>query len=95
MTKKISKNLQKVQDMLDDKHERKIQSGYLPTEETHKVGDRWFDSEGREWEQKNGYYSKVSKIEHGIFSKQCKDCEKTCDLNKRDLDTWKRMNRCF
>ena len=31
---KYSKNLQKVQDMLDDKHERKIQSGYLPTEET-------------------------------------------------------------
>ena len=48
MAKKHSKNLQKVQDMLDGKHESKIISGYLPTEETHKVGDRWFDSDGRE-----------------------------------------------
>ena len=50
---KQSKNLQKVQDMLDDKLESKIQVGYSTVEETHKVGDRWFDSDGREWEQKN------------------------------------------
>ena len=46
---KHSKNLQKVQDMLDDKLERKIQVGYSTAEERHEVGDRWFDSDGREW----------------------------------------------
>ena len=60
MSKKQSKNLQRVQDMLDDKHERKIQSGYLPTEETHKVGDVWTDSDGKKWEQKNGYRVNIS-----------------------------------
>ena len=27
-----------------------------------KVGDRWTDSDGVEWEQKNGYRSKITKI---------------------------------
>ena len=35
MAKKHSKNLQKVQDMLDDKHDSKIQVGYSTAEETH------------------------------------------------------------
>jgi len=93
----MSKNLQKVQDMLDGEGTGKIQVGVGDQESKteRKVGDRWVDSDGIEWEQKNGYYSKISKIERGIFSKQCKDCERNCDLNKRDLDTWKRMNRCF
>ena len=39
MGKKHSKNLQRVQDMLDGKHGGKIQSGYTPTEEIRKVGD--------------------------------------------------------
>tara|TARA_R100000008_G_scaffold53635_1_gene32597 strand:+ start:16 stop:522 length:507 start_codon:yes stop_codon:yes gene_type:complete len=91
----MGKNLQKVQDMLDGKGTGKIQSGYTPDKVNRKIGDRWTDSDGIEWEQKDGYYSKVSKIERGIFSKQCKDCERNCSINKRDLDTWKRMNRCF
>ena len=96
MAKKHSRNLQKVQDMLDDKLERKIQSGYVVVEETHKVGDKWTDSDGVEWEQKNGYRSKVSKMGNvGIFSKQCKDCNKSCSLGDRNTDTFNRMGRCF
>ena len=95
MAKKQSKNLQKVSDMLDGTYGGKIQSGYMSTEETHKVGDIWTDSDGKKWEQKNGYRSKVTKINIGIFSKQCKDCKRNCSLSKRDLDTWKRMDRCF
>ena len=59
---KQSKNLQKVQDMLDGRGTGKIQVGYSTVEETRKVGDRWFDSEGREWEQKNGYRTNVTKL---------------------------------
>ena len=73
---KHSKNLQKVQDMLDDKLERKIQSGYVVVEETHKVGDIWTDSDGKKWEQKNGYRSNITKLANrGIVDHRCSDCE--------------------
>ena len=72
MAKKHSKNLQKVQDMLDGKGTGKIISGYSTVEETHKVGDRWFDSDGKEWEQKtqnpqSPYDAKNKRL-------QCIDC---------------------
>ena len=72
---KQSKNIQKVQDMLDDKHDKKIISGYMPTEETHKVGDRWFDSDGKEWEQKNGYRVNITKLASAGIAEQCSECE--------------------
>ena len=91
---KYEKNLEKVQSYLDGTHQGKIQSGYTPTEETHKVGDKWIDLDGVQWEQKNGYRSKVSKVNVGIFSKQCKDCSKPC-TKSFDVDTYSRMNRCY
>ena len=94
MAKKHSKNLQRVQDMLDDNFDRKIQSGYTPDQESHKVGDKWTDSDGVEWEQKDGYRSKVSKINVGIFSKTCKTCEKPC-TKSFDVQTYNRMGKCY
>ena len=93
MGKRKSKNLQKVQDMLDGNSTGKIQVGYSTVEETHKVGDRWFDSEGIEWEQKNGYRSKISKVNRGIAD-ECSDCNKWITKG-RDCDTYNRMGRCF
>ena len=52
---KQSKNLAKVQSMLDGTYGGKIQSGYTPTEKHREVGDKWTDSEGYEWEQKEGF----------------------------------------
>ena len=92
--KKYEKNLEKVQSYLDGTHKEKIQSGYTPTEEQHKIGDTWFDSEGIQWEQRNGYRSKVSKVNVGIFSKQCKDCDTPCTKDF-DVNTYNRMNRCY
>ena len=69
MAKKHSKNLQKVQDMLDGRHESKIISGYMPTEETHKVGDIWTDSDGKKWEQKNGYRVNITKLANAGIAK--------------------------
>jgi hypothetical protein len=95
MAKKHSKNLQKVQDMLDDKLERKIQSGYVVTEETHKVGDRWFDSDGREWEQKNGYRTNITKLaSRGIVDHRCSDCEKYI-VKPWDKEIFKFNGRCY
>ena len=92
---KHSKNLQKVQDMLDDKLDRKIQSGYIVVEETHKVGDIWTDSDGREWEQKNGYRSNITKLaSRGIVDHRCSDCEKYI-VKPWDKEIFKFNDRCY
>ena len=95
MAKKHSKNLQKVQDMLDGKHESKIISGYLPTEETHKVGDIWTDSDGKKWEQKNGYRTNITKLANrGIVDHKCSDCEKYI-VKPWDKEIFKFNDRCY
>ena len=97
-SKKYEENLRRIQNVLDDKHDGKIQSGYTPENITHKVGDIWTDSDGVKWEQKNGYRSKIGSTGNvGLFSHQCKDCGKNCDVDrdKRHMDTWKRSKRCF
>ena len=91
---KQSKNLQRVQDMLDDKHERKIQSGYLPTEKTHKVGDTWTDSDGKKWEQKNGYRTNITKLANAGIAEQCSDCNKYI-VTGWDKDIYTFNGRCY
>ena len=79
----MSKNLQKVKDMLDGNFKHKIQSGYTPDIIQREVGDRWTVSDGDEWEQKKGYKMKISRTpEVGIFPHQCKDCGENCDTDK-------------
>ncbi len=97
---KESKNLQRVQDMLDGNYASKIQVGqYAPTEEIRKVGDKWTDSEGYEWEQKEGYKLKISHTPSvGMFSKQCKDCKTNCSPGTAkpwDRDCYKADGRCY
>ena len=96
---KQSKNLAKVQSMLDGTYGGKIQSGYSPTEEIRKVGDKWTDSEGYEWEQKEGFRVKNSVMPAvGMFNHQCKDCGKNCSPKMAkpwDRDTWKADGRCY
>ena len=94
MGKKHSKNLQKVQDMLDGKGTGKIQSGYMPTEETHKVGDVWTDSDGKKWEQKDGYRVNLTKLASAGIAEQCSDCEKYI-TKKWDKDIYKWNGRCY
>ena len=91
---KYEKNLEKVQSYLDGTHQEKIQFGYTPDNVEHKVGNKWIDSDGVEWEQRDGYRSKISKVNVGMFSKQCKDCSKYC-TKSFDVDTYNRMNRCY
>tara|TARA_R100000697_G_scaffold40592_1_gene52950 strand:+ start:42 stop:566 length:525 start_codon:yes stop_codon:yes gene_type:complete len=97
---KQSKNLAKVQSMLDGTYGGKIQSGYSPIEEYRKVGDKWTDSEGYEWEQKDGYQVKKggSMPARGMFNHQCKDCKKNCSpkiAKPWDRDVWKADGRCY
>tara|TARA_R100000808_G_C2102273_1_gene118971 strand:+ start:360 stop:875 length:516 start_codon:yes stop_codon:yes gene_type:complete len=92
----MGKNVKKIQNMLLGKEDSSIQVGYGDQESKHRsVGDKWTDSEGYEWIQHNGYREKVRTLPSvGIFTKQCKDCKKNC-VHKRDVDTFKRMDRCF
>ena len=94
---KHGKNLSKVQDMLDGSYKRKIQVGqYTPTEKTRKVGDKWTDSDGKEWIQRDGYYESVKSTPNvGMFPHQCNDCKKNCDSLQVDKDTYKRYSRCY
>ena len=98
MAKKLSKNLQKVQDMVDGNFQSKIQSGYI-SENVHanrKVGDVWEDSDGVKWEQKEGYRSKVSNLAAKGLGDICsmEDCKKLI-IKKWDKDTFKADGRCY
>ena len=97
---KESKNLAKVQSMLDGTYGGKIQSGYSSVKEHRKVGDKWTDSEGYEWEQKDGFQVKKggSMPSMGMFNHQCKDCKKNCSPKTAkpwDRDTYKADGRCY
>ena len=94
MAKKHSRNLQKVQDMLDDKLDRKIQSGYVVVEETHKVGDTWTDSDGKKWEQKNGYRTNITKLANTGIADQCSDCNSYIS-RPWDKDIYRWNGRCY
>ena len=95
----MSKNLRKVQDMLDGNYKNKIQVGYSKTEQKREVGEKWIDSDGVEWEQKEGYIYKVPTMPSvGIFPHQCKDCGKNCSPKTAkpwDRDTYKADGRCY
>ena len=98
----MGKNLKKIQDMLDGNSGRKIVVGEhsIKSTETRNVGDKWTDSDGIEWEQKEGYRSQVSKMgKVGIFSKQCKDCDKVItnsnNTHPMDFILWKKQQRCY
>ena len=94
-SKKLEKNLSKVQDMLDGKND-KIQVGYgtAASEETRKVGDTWTDSDGYEWEQKEGFKVKKSSLPATGIADTCPDCESFV-TKPWDKDSYKWNGRCY
>ena len=93
----MGKNLAKVQDMLDGNYKNKIQVGVgdQEAEETRKVGDKWTDSDGNEWEQKEGYRTKnTSNIRHHSWDNKCSSCKKLI-VKAWDKDVHKADGRCY
>ena len=91
----MGKNIQKVQDMLDGNYKSKIQVGYNTTDERREVGDKWIDSDGNHWEQKEGYRTKnTSDVSHHSWDETCSDCEKLI-IKKWDKDVYKADGRCY
>jgi hypothetical protein len=99
MAKKHSKNLQKIQDMVDGNFEGNVQVGYGDQEVSYrKIGDRWTDSDGNVWEQKNGYAVKNPDKTGRGFGDNCTDCEKLITKHGNggaDRDTYNRFQRCY
>ena len=97
MAKKQSKNLAKVQDMLDGTNNKIVVGNHSITSDQHrKVGDTWTDSDGYEWEQKEGFRVKKSVMPAvGIFHQQCPDCNTNCSLEKRHKITFNKFGRCW
>jgi len=101
-------NVEDVKKLLHGEHEsqNRVQVGYSGEKsedtEIRKVGDKWFDSDGNEWEQKNGYKVKLGKVwqqELHEYLTAFKNCPKetcTCSMPKR-LDEKMRMihGMCF
>jgi len=96
----MGKNLQKVQDMLDGNFQTKIQVGVgdQEVEQTRQVGDKWVDSDGIPWEQKDGFRVKgrlaTSDIIHPSWDNKCSDCKKLV-VKAWDKDTHKADGRCY
>ena len=93
----MGKNMQKFQDMLDGNYKNKIQVGALPdnVHANRKIGEKWADLDGVEWEQKDGYRVKVTKLaSRGIFDRICKDCNSGI-TKPWDRDVHKADGRCY
>ena len=96
----MGKNLAKVQDMLDGNYKTKIQVGVgdQEVEKVRQVGDKWTDSDGTPWEQREGYRVKgrlaTSNITHQSWDTKCSGCKKLV-TKKWDKDTYKGDGRCY
>ena len=89
----MNKNIQRVHEMINGTYKRKIQVGYKHVEKKREVGEKWFDGDGKEWEQKNGYIASIPKVPSNGFNK-CSECDKMI-VKKIDIDTFLRMKRCY
>lgn len=97
-----------IKKLLHGEHEaqQKVTVGYIPESEKEKgsrqIGDRWFDEDGNEWEQKKGYKVKLGKVWqqelHG-YLKSFPNCRKetcTCSMPKRLDEKMRRIHgMCF
>ena len=91
----MSKNLRRVKDMLDGNYKSKIQVGYGDQEiEHHEVGDRWTDSDGKEWEKTSWGRQSISKTPQKGIADRCPDCESFM-FKKWDKDSFKWNGRCY
>jgi hypothetical protein len=90
----MGKNTQRVQDMLDGNYKRKVQVGYDKVEQKRKIGERWTDSDGKEWEQKNGYIASIKKTPNAGIGDQCSDC-KSLIVKPWDKEIFRWNGRCY
>ena len=98
MSKKQSKNLQKVQEMLDGNYKSKTMIGYADGDvhANREIGERWFDHDGKEWEKTEWGRKTVDKLPAVGLGDNCseEDCKKLI-IKIWDKDTFKADGRCY
>ena len=92
----MGKNIQRLKNIVDGNYERKIQvgPGDQEVEPDRKEGDRWFDSDGKEWEQKRGFRQSVSHLPSKGIADNCSDCN-TFIIKPWDKDIYRKNGRCY
>ena len=96
LTEKHRKNIERMKSIVDGTFGGKIMVGEHSVgrdDEHHEVGDKWTDSDGKEWEQKEGFRAQVSMIKKGIAD-SCKDCESFI-IHKRDKTFYGKFGKCY
>lgn len=92
-------NIDMVRDYLKGDRPITIVGYESPAEQKHEVGEKWTDSLGREWEQKeNGpvRITKVIDIVHAEMDDRCSECG--CEIrwgSKHDRKFYNRTGKCF
>jgi len=77
------------------REDEKIVVGWRPgVDEKREEGDRWTDSTGTEWEMKNGFKQKVTKLQDAKTPWFCPVCEKAMS-HKLDTKFWRLRGKCF
>lgn len=101
-------SIEDVKKLLHGQHDsqNKIQVGYTENNkednQSRKIGDKWFDEDGNEWEQRNGYKIKLGKEwqqELHEYLNSFPNCQKencTCGFPKRLDEKMRRIHgMCF
>jgi hypothetical protein len=104
MAKKLQ-NIRAINQMLSGTHKSQTKTtvGYTSKEEERKVGEKWVDEKGVEWEQKEGYKISSSKILDAVrnvlktymMPKVCPKCSKEIKDNKYNRKMWNIHKMCF
>jgi acetyl-CoA synthetase len=105
MAKKLQ-NIRAITQMLSGTHKSQTKTtvGYQSKkDEPRNVGDKWVDSNGVEWEQKDGYKVSSAKVLDAVrnalksymLPKICPTCNKDMKDNKYNRKMWKVHKMCF
>ena len=95
----MKSNIEIVKDYLNGERPLTVVGYAAPAEQKHSVGERWTDSRGREWEQKeNGpvRVTKVIDIVRAEFDDRCSDCG--CEIrwgSRHDRKFFNKTGKCF
>jgi len=104
MAKKLQ-NIKAINQMLSGTHKSQTKTtvGYQSKEEDRKIGDKWVDNNGVQWEQKDGYKISSTKALEAVMAaikalkmpNTCPECNKEMKDNKYNKKMWRVHKMCF
>jgi hypothetical protein len=104
MAKKLQ-NIKAINQMLSGTHKSQTKTtvGYQSKEEDRKIGDKWIDNNGVQWEQKDGYKISSTKALEAVMAaikalkmpNTCPKCNKEMKDNQYNKKMWKVHKMCF